>query len=198
MPDLLDPALRRTVLAVALLNFAYGVIEFGIALRIGSVSLFADSIDFFEDTSVNILMFFALAWRPRTRARVGMLLAGILLIPALAMIWTAIRKLDVPVPPDPAALGLTGFAALAVNVFCAGLLARYRSHAGSVTRAAFLSARNDALANVAIILAGVITAYAWRSIWPDLVVGAGIAYMNIDAAREVFEAARKEHRAAEP
>lgn len=79
---------------------------------------------------------------------------------------------------------------------CAFMLARYRHHGGSLTRAAFLSARNDALANVAIIAAGLATAAVWRSAWPDLIVGLAIALMNADAAREIWQAARKEHRAA--
>ncbi|HYD04601.1 MAG TPA: cation transporter, partial [Reyranella sp.] len=79
--------LRRAVLSVALLNLAYGLFECVVALRIGSVSLFADSVDFFEDTSVNLLIFLALAWSVGARARLGMVLAGILLVPAAAAIW---------------------------------------------------------------------------------------------------------------
>lgn len=75
------------------------------------------------------------------------------------------------------------------------MLARYRLIGGSLTRAALLSARNDALANVAIIGAGIITAYN-HSAWPDLIVGSGIAALNADAAREVWSAARAEHGAA--
>lgn len=188
--------LRRAVLIVALLNLIYGVIEFGVALGIGSVSLFADSIDFFEDASVNMLIFFALAWSLKMRARVGMTLAGILLLPALAGLWTAAQKLAVPVPPDALSLGLTGLGALIVNLVCAFLLSAYRLHSGSLTRAAFLSARNDAVANVAIIAASFVTAHLWHSAWPDLIVGGAIAYMNADAARAVWKAARDEHRAA--
>lgn len=55
---------------------------------------------------------------------------------------------------QPLALGLAGLGALAVNVCCAYMLAAYRHHSGSLTKAAFLSARNDALANIAIIAAG--------------------------------------------
>ena len=65
---------------------------------------------------------------------------------------------------------------------------------GSLTRAAFLSARNDAFANLAIIAAGFVTAVLWTSAWPDLIVGLGIAAMNADAAREEWTAAREEHR----
>ena len=54
-----DRGLRRVVLIVALLNLAYFGIEFAVAVAIGSVSLFADSVDFLEDASVNLLIFVA-------------------------------------------------------------------------------------------------------------------------------------------
>jgi Co/Zn/Cd efflux system component len=92
-------------------------------------------------------------------------------------------------------LTLTGLGALAINLFCAVLLARVRTHSGSLTRAAFLSARNDALTNVAIIAAGAVTA-ATLSAWPDLIVGIGILGMNLDASRQVYSAARTERRVA--
>lgn len=193
-----DMALRSAVLTVAVLNLAYFGVEFTVALAIGSVSLFADSVDFLEDALVNLLIVAALAWSAVNRARVGMALSAILLAPAIATIWTAWQKFSVPIAPDPVSLSLAGAGALAVNLFCAFLLARFRRHAGSLTRAAFLSARNDTLANVAIIAAGLITAFVWRSAWPDLIVGAAIAIMNADAAREVWKAAREEHQAAHP
>ena len=189
--------LRRVVLTVALLNLVYGVFECAVALRIGSVSLFADSVDFFEDTSVNLLIFLALAWSAKARARLGMLLAGILLVPAVAALWTAVEKFLSPMPPDAVSLSLTGLGALAANLTCAILLAKVRRHSGSLTRAAFLSARNDAYANLAIIGAGLVTAGLWPSIWPDLLVGIGVALLNANAAHEVWEAAREEHKSAE-
>lgn len=191
-----DVGLRRAVLIVALANLAYFFVEFGVAQRIGSVSLFADSVDFLEDAAVNLLILVALGWSLKKRASVGMLLAGILLIPALALLWTAWQKFNAPTPPEPWLLSATGLGALVVNLGCAFLLARYRHHSGSLTRAAFLSARNDALANVAIIAAGLLT-LQWRSGWPDLIVGLGIAWMNADAAKAVWRAARDEHALAE-
>lgn len=195
-PALIDPAIRRAVRLVALLNLSYFGIEFAVARAIGSVSLFADSIDFLEDASINLLILASLGWSAARRARVGMALAGILLVPGLATLWTAWRKFNLPTPPDPAALSLTGAGAFAINFFCAFLLARVRARGGSLTRAAFLSARNDVFANVAIVAAGLATAFLWRSAWPDLIVGLGIACLNADAAREVYTAARAEHRTA--
>ena len=126
-----------------------------------------------------------------------MALAGILLIPGVATLWTAWDKFNVAVPPEPLPLSVAAVGALAVNMSCAFLLSRYRGHCGSLTRAAFLSARNDSLANIAIIGAGLVTAYLWPSAWPDLIVGIGIAALNADAAREVWDAARAEGRAVE-
>jgi len=187
----MDAGLRRAVLIVALLNLAYFGVEFAVARRIGSVSLFADSIDFLEDASLNLLILVALGWSARNRARVGMALAAILLVPGLATLWTAWAKFAQPLAPDASALSLTGAGALVVNLSCAFLLASYRHHSGSLTKAAFLSARNDAFANLGIIGAGLLT-IALRSAWPDLIVGLAIAAMNADAAREVFAAARRE------
>ena len=190
-------SLRKAIGFVAAANLAYFAVEFAVARAIGSVSLFADSIDFLEDASVNFLILAALTWSDRLRARVGMVLSAVLLAPAIATLWTAWNKVATPVPPQPISLSLTAAGALAINLTCAFVLARYRDHRGSLTKAAFLSARNDALANVAIIFAGVVTAYT-LSIWPDLLVGIAIALINADAAREIWAAARKEHREAQP
>lgn len=189
--------LRGAVRLVAILNLAYFGVEFAVARLIGSVSLFADSIDFIEDASINFLIFAALGWSAARRARVGMALAGILLIPGLATLWTAYQKFLAPVPPAVVPLSLTGAGAFVVNLSCALMLARYRAHKGSLTRAAFLSARNDVLANIALVAAGVVTLVV-PSAWPDLVVGLGIAAMNAGAASDVYKAARDEHRAASP
>ena len=124
--------LRKAVRLVAVLNLVYFGIEFAVARAIGSVSLFADSVDFLEDTSVNFLIFAALGWRARNRARLGMALAAILLIPGLATLWTAWAKFNVPLAPDPALLSLAGAGGLAVNLSCALMLARYRRHGGSL------------------------------------------------------------------
>ncbi|MBY3038781.1 cation transporter [Rhizobium laguerreae] len=193
----MDNAIRRIVLIVALANLGYFGVEFVVALRIESASLLADSVDFVEDASVNLLIFMAMAWSARNRANVGMAMSVILLAPAVAFLWTAWQKFEIPVPPEPLALSLTGLGAVVVNVSCAYLLAAYRDASGSLTKAAFLSARNDAIANLAIIAAGAVTLYLWYSPWPDLIVGLGIAWMNLDAAKEVWSAARKEHEAVD-
>ena len=190
-----DSALRRAAIIVALANLTYFFVEFGVARAIGSVSLYADSADFLEDAAVNLLVVFALGWAAVWRARAGIAMAGIALMPALFALSAAWARVSTGAPPEPLALGLTGLGALLVNVACAFVLARVRRQGGSLGKAAYLCARNDALANVAIIAAGLAT-LRWPSIWPDLAVGLGIFLLNLDAAKEVWQAARGEHAEA--
>jgi Co/Zn/Cd efflux system component len=196
MPGDVQMALKRAVIWVAALNFAYFFVEFAVAQRIGSVSLFADSIDFLEDAIVNGLILLAFGWSKRQRGTLGLFLALILLLPGLATAWTVWQKFALPAPPSALPLSLTGLGALAINLFCAFLLTRVRHSGGSLSRAAFLSARNDAFANIAIMVAAGVT-LMWASAWPDILVGLGIFVMNLDAAREVYAAARLERKSAD-
>lgn len=185
---MINTGIRRSVVIVAAANLAYFFIEFSVAQQINSVSLYADSMDFLEDAAVNILVFVALGWSLKNRALVGMVLASLLLIPTVALIWTAWQKFGNPAPPEPWLLSITGLGALIVNIACAYVLSRYRDHSDTLIKAAFLSSRNDALTNLAIITAGIIT-FFWSSGWPDLIVGIVIAALNITAARTVWRAA---------
>ena len=195
-----DPTLRRrlrtAVLVVALLNLAYFFVEIGVAVGIGSVSLFADSVDFLEDTAVNLLIFVALGFTLRWRSVMGKVMAVIICVPAVAAAVSLILKAGNPEPPDPLSLTVTAGGAVLVNLDCALILARFREHGGSMTTAAFLAARNDVLVNVAIIVMGLITA-ATLSGWPDIVLGAIIIVLNVSAAKEVWEAAENENLAAQ-
>lgn len=188
--------LRRAVLIVALLNLAYFFVEFVASLAIGSASLAADSADFLEDTAINLLVFFAVAWPAQRRRAAGSVLAALILIPAIAAIVMVVTKLINPVAPSPE--GLTGVAvgALVVNVICAVILLRLRDQGSSLAKGAWLAARNDALANLLIIVAGLLT-FVWSTAWFDIVVGAIIAVINLSAAKEVWEESREEHASVE-
>src|SRR5258707_4599557 len=127
--------LRTAVVWVAVLNLAYFGVEFTMALAIGSVSLFADSVDFLEDASINILIAVAIGWTARKRAFLGMVLAIILLVPALAGLWTARQKLASPLPPAPFALTLNRMGALVGHLTFALILARLCAARRSLTNA---------------------------------------------------------------
>ncbi|SEJ52980.1 cation transporter [Demequina mangrovi] len=188
-------ALRRAVLAVALINLGYSVVEFTVSQLIGSVALVADSIDFLEDGVLNLLIFFAAAWPLHRRARVGHALAIVILVPAAVTLVTAVVKIIDPTRPETIPLTVTAFGALLANLAAAAILVRHRHTGGSMARAAWLSARNDALANVAILATAAI-ALAWVSGWPDIIVGVGIAALNADAGVKVWRAASAERLGA--
>ena len=187
--------LRRTVLVVAALNLAYFGVEASVALVIGSVSLLADSVDFLEDTAINLLIALALGWSLRRRALAGHVMAGVILLPAVAAAWQVASRFGDPEPPSVVPLVLTAGGAALVNGACALLLARVRAHGGSLSAAASLSARSDVAVNLAIIAMGLVTALT-RSGWPDLVLGAVIVVVNGSAALEVWRLAGEERLAA--
>jgi Co/Zn/Cd efflux system component len=180
---------------VALLNFAYFFVELAVAIAIGSVSLLADSVDFLEDTAVNLLIFMALGWSLAARARMGKVMALIILAPAAAAAWQAIAKIGDPAPPDVTSLVLTAGGAVLVNSVAAWLLVGIRRHAGSMSHAAWLAARNDVAVNLAIIAMAGVTAVVGSG-WPDIVLGLVVVGLNVHAALEVWEVAEEERLAA--
>lgn len=181
---------------MALLNFGYFFVEFAAAITIGSASLFADSADFLEDTAINMLVFFAVAWPASRRRAAGSILAALILIPAVAAIVTVVVKIMNPEPPSPEGLAGVALGALVVNLICAVILLRLRNEGSSLATGAWLAARNDALANILIIVAGLLT-FVWATAWFDIIVGAIIAFVNLSAAKEVWEESREEHDSVE-
>lgn len=187
--------LRRTVLVVAGLNLSYFFVEFTVALSAGSVSLLADSVDFLEDTAVNVLIFVALGWPLARRAVMGKAMACIILGPAAVAGWEAVQRFVDPVAPAGAPVVMASLGAIAVNGTSAWLLANVRRQGGSLSRAAFASARNDVLVNVAIILMAGLTVWT-ASGWPDLILGCLIIILALYAAHEVWEVSEQERLAA--
>jgi Co/Zn/Cd efflux system component len=78
-------------------------------------------------------------------------------------------------------------------LYCAIILNKFKDIKGGLAKAAYFSARNDAVSNVLIIAAGLVT-LVWVSAIPDLIVGAAIFLMNADSARDILYAARTEHK----
>lgn len=189
--------LRRTVLLVAALNFIYFGVEFTFGRIYNSLALISDSIDFLEDASINLLVVLALGWSIAKRKYVSYLLATLLLVPGIAFLWNAVNKLLAPVTPVGEGMTLVGLGALLVNVFCAILIARHRSEEHGLVLAAYYSARNDAIANVLIVVSGLITLVS-PSIWPDLLVGLLIFILNAGAAKSVVSASKVDEQKSQP
>ena len=182
---------RKAIFLVAALNLFYFFIEFIAALNIRSVSLLADSIDFIEDASINFLIFFAISLTLTKKAKISILLSLIMLLPGVTALWAVWQQILYQEPPQALELSIVAIGALTINCLCTFILISFKDFSGSLTRAAFLSARNDLIANVAIIITGIIT-YFHYSIWPDTIIGILIAYVRIESALEIYSKAVKE------
>ena len=188
-----DPAYRRALWTVVILNVGFGSLEIVGGFIAGSQALKADALDFLGDGSITFIGLLALGWAAATRARValtqGLFLAA-LGIGVIAMAgWRAVNA----VPPEAELMGGIGLAALAVNVTAALVLGRFREQGDAQARAIWLFSRNDALANLAVIVAAGLV-YWLESAWPDLIVAAAIAVLFIHSALEIIRDARRELR----
>lgn len=188
----LTARMRRLVALVAALNLLGLIVEGAIGVRIGSAALLADAADFLEDVLINVLVLLASVWSLTARRRASYVLAGLIFIPAVAALGTAGWRLIVGEPPEAGQLTGTGIFALVINLVCALLLVRLRTGHGVLGRGAWLAARNDALGNILIIAAGLVT-LAWASPLPDVVAGLILCAVNASAAHEVFTEARKDN-----
>jgi len=186
-------ALKPVVARVAILNLSYFVIEFYFAQRFNSVALLSDSLDFIEDASVNILIFLAFSLAVIWRKRLSYIFALLLLLPGISFLYNAFHQIAHPVAPTGEGMSIVGLGALVVNLYCAIILNKFKDIKGGLAKAAYFSARNDAVSNILIIIAGFVTLF-WISAIPDLIVGAVIFLMNADSARDILQAARAEHR----
>ena len=195
--DINQPRVRHAVLLVLTLNLSYFFVEFAFAFAVESVSLFADSIDFLEDSALNFLILLSLGATAVARRRVSRVLAVLMLVPALGGAWMAVSKILNPVPPEAGWMTAVGVGALAVNLSCALIMARFRPTQSGLLLAAFYSARNDALAKVGIIVAGIVTLF-WVSALPDIVVGLIIMALNADSAYKIWTATTRESHSASP
>ena len=189
-----EVALRRAVVQVAALNLAYFFVEFAVARRIGSVSLFADSIDFLEDASVNFLVLVALGWSAKRRAGVGFVLALLLLVPGMATAWMAWQKFNVTCAARRAAAVLWPALARWPSTCTAPIYWRGCATWRAASRAPPFSRRATMPRQTSPSSRPRGVTVLWASAWPDLIVGVGIFLLNLGAAHEVFEAARKERR----
>ena len=186
-------SVRGTLIFLALLNLAYFFILLFAAIKINSVSLFADSIDFLEDTFVNLLILFSFLISSTFRPKLSKILVIVILLPGLTALWAAWEQLVRPLPLEAFKLTLVGFGALLTNITCTIILMKFRKKNKSLIKAAFLSARNDVLAKLIIIVAGIII-MIYPSIWPDLIAGLIIFLINFDAAYKVYQIANSEDK----
>lgn len=187
-----DPAYRRTLWLVVILNIGFGLTEIVAGFLANSQALKADALDFLGDGSITFVGLLALGWSAATRSRVAMTQGLFLGALGLSVIGMAIWRAMNAVPPEAELMGGVGIAALAVNVIAAMILAQFRE-GDAQARAIWLFSRNDAVNNVAVIIAAALVFWL-ESAWPDIIVAAAIAAIFLHSSWEIVRDARTELR----
>jgi Co/Zn/Cd efflux system component len=188
----MSQAYRRVLWLVLLINIGMFVIEICSGIHAGSVALLADSLDFFGDAGNYAISLFVLSMSVPWRARaaqfkaVSMAVFGVWVLVATA--WHAWLG-GVPVA---ATMGLIGGLALLANLTSAALLYAWRE-GDSNMRSVWLCTRNDALGNIAVLLAA-LAVVGSASAWPDLLVAGMMAGLALTSAKQVLRQARRELR----
>ena len=185
-----DPRYRKALWVALVLNAVMFVVELGASWGSGSVSLMADSIDFFGDAANYALSLAVLAMATPVRARAALFKAACMGVFGLFVLGKAAWNLHAGVPPEPATMGVVGFTALLVNGGVALMLYRFRTGDANM-RSVWICSRNDALGNIAVMLAafGVL---GTGSAWPDLVVAAIMGGLALSGSWTVVSHARHE------
>ena len=135
----------------------------------------------------------ALAWSARTRARVALTQGLFLGALGLGVIGLAVWRSLNAVAPEAGLMGGIAAAALVVNIAAALVLMRFREGDAHVS-AIWLFSRNDAIANVGVIIAAALVAWTGQA-WPDLLVAAIIALIFLHSAYLIVRRATEELRA---
>jgi Co/Zn/Cd efflux system component len=179
-----DPAYRRILWIALVLNAGMFFVEMVSGWNAGSASLLADAVDFFGDATNYAVSLFVLGlasvWRSRTALAKGVAM-GVYGVAVLAVtLWHLLQG----TVPKADTMGIIGFLALAANGLVAVLLFAYRN-GDSNMRAVWLCTRNDAIGNVAVMLAA-LGVFGTGSGWPDVCVAAFMGVLGISGARTVI------------
>lgn len=188
-----DPAYRRALWWVVILNVSFGLFEIAGGFLANSQALKADSLDFLGDGSITFVGLLALGWPGTTRAKIALTQGFFLGALGISVMGMAIWRTLYAIPPEPELMGGIGIAALAVNVTAAMILARFREGGDAQARAIWLFSRNDAINNVAVIAAAGLVFWL-GSAWPDIIVALVIAVIFLRSAWQIIREARNELR----
>lgn len=185
-----NPKYRRVLWIALWINAFMFIVEIIGGMFAGSVALLADAVDFAGDAanyglSLTVLTM-GLAWRARAALVKGLSMGAYGLFVLGRAAWGAFSG-EVP---EPLAMGLVATVALVANVGVAAMLYAYREGDANM-RSVWLCSRNDAIGNIAVVLAA-FGVFGSGEAWPDLAVASIMGVLAISAAQEVVRRARNE------
>ena len=186
----IPPRYRKALWAALVINAVMFAVEVIGGLQSGSVSLLADAVDFAGDAanygiSLAVLAM-GLTWRARSALLKGMTMAGFGVFVLGQAIWAAFSG----IAPEPFTMGSIGLLALLANGLVALMLYAFRDGYANM-RSVWLCSRNDAIGNVAVILAAA-GVFGTGLGWPDFVVAAIMAGLALSSGLSVVRQARRE------
>jgi Co/Zn/Cd efflux system component len=187
-----DASYKRVLWTVLAINAAMFVVEVGAGVAAGSASLQADALDFLGDAANYGISLFVVGMALRYRATAALAKGASMGLFGLWVIGTVVWHALHGTLPSAVTMGVVCFAALAANVASFGLLWAYR-HGDSNMRSAWICTRNDALSNLAVLLAAV-GVFGTGAGWPDLIVAAIMAGLALQGAAIVIRHALGEIR----
>lgn len=185
-----DPRYRRVLWIALIVNAAMFVVELAGGLEADSVALLADAVDFLGDASNYALSLFVLALAPIWRSRAALIKGATMALYGMFVIVKAGWNIKTGNMPEPMTMGLIGFFALCANLFVAALLFAYRNGDANM-RSVWLCTRNDAIGNIAVMLAA-LSVFGTQTGWPDIGVALLMGTLGLLAARTVIVQARRE------
>ena len=196
IPDLshVTPAYKRALWIVVLLNVGYGVIEIFGSFLSGSQALQADALDFVGDGLVSFLGLIAVGWGLAARAKAALLQGVFLGLLGLGVIGSTLYRVFVEHEPETLLMGGFAVVAFIVNVAAALVLLPHRKGDANM-RAVWLFSRNDAIGNLAVVVAAVLV-WALSSSWPDLLVAFAVAGLFLQSAWSIIRDARSDLKQA--
>ncbi|AKV95606.1 MULTISPECIES: cation transporter [Marinobacter] len=184
------PGFRRALWIALWVNLAMFVVEGIASLSSGSVSLMADAIDFFGDSANYILSLTVLSMGMLWRGRAAMV-KGITMTVFGLVVWArAVWVVQAGITPEPLTMGAVGLLALTANVSVAAILFKFRE-GDSDMRSVWLCSRNDAISNIAVMVAA-LGVFGTGTAWPDLIVAAIMGTLAITAGISVVRHARSD------
>ncbi len=189
-----SPRYRKILWAALIVNLAMFGIEIGAGFKSGSTSLLADAIDFFGDAANYGVSLAVLSAGAALRARAA-LLKGVCMIGfGVFVLARAAWMFNQGGTPEALTMGGIGLLALIANVTVAAMLYAYREGDANM-RSVWLCSRNDAIGNIAVMLAA-LGVLGTGSAWPDLAVASGMAVLALVGGWSVLKQATGEIRHA--
>lgn len=189
-----DPRYRRVLWIALWVNALMFGVELVAGWASGSVALLADAVDFLGDAANYGISLFVLALAPVWRSRTALLKGATMGGYGVFVLGAALWHLQAGTVPKAETMGLVGFLALVANCSVGALLWAYRNGDANM-RSVWLCTRNDAISNVAVLLAA-LGVFGTGSGLPDLLVATVMGLLGLSAARSVILHARRELREA--